>query len=156
MYLWNWWNTTLVCLVRGRIFGRRTSSIAPKLSSNDLQYMIGSSENTSKQNVLISLINPISGIKYLNDCDSKTYSAYLEYRAMTVWSLKYHTIGYSVYIITYPDHDFSVDRSLLMVAYTIYHIILRQYTLRRTWHGLDIKSTCCRGLHGGIQKCVWW
>ena len=80
-------------LVRGRIFGRRTISIALELSSYALQCTIGSSEKTSKLNLFIYLINPISGIKYLNECDKETYSACVDASTMPVCSLDAHTIG---------------------------------------------------------------
>ena len=42
----------------------------------------------------VSLINPISGIKFLNDFDSETYSASVEDRSMNVCSLESQTIGH--------------------------------------------------------------
>ena len=47
-----------------------------------------------KTDILISLINPISGIKYLNDCDRKTYSSYVEDREINMCILEAHTIGH--------------------------------------------------------------
>ena len=73
--------------LQGRIFGRRVRSIALELSSNSFQCTIGSSKKTSKPNVFISLNDPIIGIKYLNDCDSKTYLDSVEDRANVVCSL---------------------------------------------------------------------
>ena len=42
--------------------------------------MISSSEKTSKLRFLIFFINPIIGVKYLNDCNKETYSVYVEDR----------------------------------------------------------------------------
>ena len=81
-----------MCLVQGRIFGRCASLIAPELSKNPFQCMIGYSENTSKTNISVSLINTIRGIKYLNDCDSKTYSDSVEDREMAIYNSEAHKI----------------------------------------------------------------
>ena len=62
-------------------------SIAPDLSSNAVQCTIGSSENISKTNVFVSVINHISGIKSLNDRDKETYYAYVEDSGMKFCNL---------------------------------------------------------------------
>ena len=74
-------------LVRRHIFGRHEIPIAQDLSSNNLRCTIGYSKKTSKPNVLVYLMNPIIGNKYLNECDKETYSASLEDSEMTVFSL---------------------------------------------------------------------
>ena len=51
-------------------------------------------QNTSRPNVLIYLINSISGIISLNDCYKEKYYYYVEDRAMPVCILEAHTIGY--------------------------------------------------------------
>ena len=105
-----------MCLVCGHIFGRRARSIAPELYPNAVQCTIGSSKKTSKPKVSIYLINPISGIKYLNGSDSETYLVSVEDRSTTICSLEYHTIGQTSYISTYPECDFVVEGSSLAVG----------------------------------------
>ena len=69
-----------------------------------------------KTEKIISLFNPICGIKYLNDCDCKKYLTSVEDRETTVYSLEAHTIGNPAYISTYPNCDFVAEGSSLAVG----------------------------------------
>jgi len=90
-------------------------SIQPLLSSKIGQCTLG--VLLSDGITLLSSTNRSnSGMTYLSDCESATYSLLVVDSVISVWSLEHHIMGIYAYAMTYPVLDITDDGSSLHVV----------------------------------------
>ena len=104
-----------MCLVLGRIFGTFAISTAPLLSSKKVQAKVGFAVFLITPNLTSSFASAMIGTISLATVDKATYSASVEDRAISVWSLDPQSKGQFAKVIRNPVLDLAVFGSLLAV-----------------------------------------
>ena len=106
-----------MCLVLGRILGRRANSSAPLLSSKMVQCILGGKLSMLTPCARASVRSPISGITFLRLVESAMYSASVVDMAVMVCILDPHVMGTPATRTIQPECDLAVIGSLCASAW---------------------------------------
>ena len=107
-----WWIDWLMCLVRGRILGRRASSSAPLLSSKTVQWIFGGRYWTCSPSSRASLRMPIKRMTSLRLVERAMYSASVVDNAVIVCILEARVMGAPAKRTIQADQDLDIIGSI--------------------------------------------